>query len=216
MNRIKLWCALLVAWCPVVAQAERLNIVTVGGYMAVSQEAAREIYRQAGPYFKAMGLVLRVEWKHLETNPCAKYHTYFTQTEELFCLNAQGFDKKGVATYFMLPPVVTVNEPYGPQTAWIMGVAFLCGNVGVGNAIEKQFYNGAVGPSRIAHGATLVAHETGHNFCAKHISRKPNLMDPDANAHTEEYGGQLPVLPETIRQVNRGKTKARRSLYASM
>jgi len=216
MRKIKLLCALLLAWCPLVAQAERLNIVTVGGYMAVSQEAAREIYKQAGPYFKAMGLVLRVEWAHLPVNPCEKYHSYFSQTKELLCLQSLGLDKRGVATYFMLPPVVTVDEAYGPQTAWIMGVAFLCGNVGVGNAIESQFYKGVPGPSRIPHDATLIAHETAHMFCARHIDRKPNLLHPNANVFTDVFGGQIPVMPETVRQIKRGKSKARRSLYASV
>jgi len=197
-------------------QAQRLNIVQVGGYLAVSQEAAKEIYRRSAWYFSELGLVLRVRFGSIGSNPCANLHSIFTPSSELHCFDKLGIDRPRTITFFMTPPYVTVEEAYGPQTAWIAGLAFLCGNVAMGNAVEYRLRNGITGPSLLNHDATILAHETSHTLCAKHIDKAENLMHPAANEFTDKYLGRIPVLPETKLQVKRTKIRARKVAYAEL
>jgi len=119
--------------------------------------------------------------------------------------------RKKQITYYMLPPWIIVNEPGGPQTALIGGVAEkICGRVAMGNATPNGLRNGVELETRMPHSAVILSHETGHMLCATHQDHVPNLMHSNANAYTSEYRGILPVLRVTKLQVRRAWVKLRR------
>lgn len=199
--------------------AEGLNIVHVGGYLSLTDEEVTDTYERATYYFKQYGLTFRLKRYSYETNPCAHLHSplLYVAAKELNCLKedaiSKGYVRFRLLTYYMLPPYITVEEAYGPQTAWIAGLAeSICGHVSMGNATRERYYNGEFnGESRIDHSATVLAHEVSHLLCATHQSSKPNLMHPAANNFTTEYRGRLPVLRITKRQVKRRLVQLRRS-----
>lgn len=201
--------------CVPLSLSQELNLVAVPGYRAVSQEQVRELYSLASYYFREVGLNFRINYIDRESNPCEYFHNYTVMGMELDCIKqdatAQGYRRKKVLIYYMLPPWIIVNEPYGPQTALIAGIAEkICGQVAIGNATSVSLRDGVEGDSRIDHSATVLAHEVMHLMCAKHYDHTPNLMHSAANVFTSEYQGRLPVLSATKRQAKRNYAKWRR------
>lgn len=192
-----------------------LNLVAIPGFRAVDDAQLLEIYDRASWYFKQVGIVFRMRYLRRSANPCEYYHNWTVRGLELDCFkqdaSTQGYRRKKLITYYMLPPWIIVNQPYGPQTALIGGIAEkLCGKIAMGNATPNQLKDGIEGESRIDHSATILAHEVGHMLCAEHLDYTPNLMHSNANAYTSEYRGRLPVLSATKRQVKRNYAKWRK------
>ena len=205
----------LLVCVPFFSYAQDLNLVAIPGFRAVDDAQVLEIYDRASWYFKQVGITFRMTYMRRSNNPCEFYHNYVVQLQELECIKedarAQGYRRKKVLTYYMLPPWIIVNEPYGPQTALIGGIAEkICGKVAMGNATSVSLRDGVEGDSRIDHSATVLGHEVGHMLCAEHLDHTPNLMHSAANVFTSEYQGRLPVLPATKRQVKRGYAKWRK------
>lgn len=197
------------------AKAQDLNLVAIPGFRAVDDAQVLEVYDRASWYFRQVGITFRMKLIKRDSNPCSLFHNYVVMGSELECIKqdatAQGYRRKKVLTYYMLPPWIIVNEPGGPQTALIGGIAEkICGQVALGNATPNQLKDGVEGESRIDHSAVVLAHEVLHMLCAKHVDTSPNLMHPDANYYTSEYGGKLPVHWVTQRQVKRWYAKGRK------
>ena len=196
-------------------KAQDLNLVAIPGFRAVDDAQVLEIYDRASYYFRQVGITFRMTYMRRSNNPCEFFHNYVVQLQELECIKedakAQGYRRKKMITYYMLPPWIIVNEPYGPQTALIGGIAEkIGGKVAMGNATSVSLRDGVEGDSRIDHSAVIVFHETAHLMFAKHIDYTPNVMKSDANTHTSEYGGKLPVHWVTQRQVKRWYVKRRK------
>lgn len=202
---------------PFFSYAQDLNLVAIPGFRAVDDAQVLEIYDRASYYFRQVGITFRMKYIQRDSNPCEFFHNYVVQLQELECIKedakAQGYRRKKVLTYYMLPPWIIVNEPYGPQTALIGGIAEkVCGKVAMGNATSVSLRDGVEGDSRIDHSATVLAHEVFHSWpiCAVHQDHTPNLMHSAANVFTSEYQGRLPVLSATKRQVKRAYAKGRK------
>lgn len=196
-------------------EAQELSLVAIPGFREVDDAQVLEIYDRASYYFRQVGITFRMKLIKRDSNPCAYAHNYVVQLMELECFKddakAQGYRRKKVLTYYMLPPWIIVEQAYGPQTALIAGVAEkICGQVAIGNATATSLRDGVEGESRIDHSATVLAHEVMHLMCAKHIDSSPNLMHSAANVFTSEYGGRLPVHAITKRQAKRGYAKFRK------
>lgn len=216
---MKTFIVFFISLLPVYVPSEEpiLNLVAIDGYRAVSSEESMEVYSRASYYFREVGVGFRLKVFNVESNPCWQYHSWMpsVQVKELGCLKEHarqnGLRRKKMLTYYMLPPSISVQNDYGPQTAWIGGLAeWLCGKVAMGNATPTSLRDGVEGESRIDHSATILAHEVGHMLCAEHIDTSPNLMHSSANIYTSEYGGRLPVLNTTKRQIKRGYAKWRK------
>lgn len=192
-----------------------LQLVAIPGYRAVDDIQALQIYGRASYYFKEVGLTFRIRYIKRADNPCWLYHNWTVRGLELDCFKedakVQGYRRKRVLTYYMLPPWIVVNEAFGPQTAWIAGIAeSIGGTLALGNATPNQLENGVEGPPRIDHSAVILAHEVLHLKHAKHVDSSPNLMHSNANFYTTEYNGRLPVHRITKRQVRRWYAKIRK------
>lgn len=192
------------------AFGQELEIIAMDGYLAVNQTEVEDIYMRASRYLSQLGLTLRVKYARLDDNPCLQFHSFWLRTEELKCLAQQLPARPYVVTYWLTPPMVVVNQAYGPQTAWIAGIAEICGHNATGNATARQYVDGTFGAPTYDHSATIMAHEIAHIFCAKHVESSENLMHPDANSFTTKYRGALPVLRITKRQVKRGLISRRK------
>ena len=205
----------IIAWLtlfPHVARTEpRLDIISVDGLFAVSDEQVQTIYADAARYFAQVGITFRVKYLAVDYNPCIYKHSLVSRESELKCFEVFTTRRSKVITYIMTPPFVTVDEAYGPQTAWIAGIAKLCGNLATGNAEEKSLSKGVIGDSRLMESATVMAHEILHTMCATHNNSAPNIMHPEANRFTQQYSGNLPVLEFTKRQVKRWYVKRRKA-----
>lgn len=196
-------------------KAQDLYIVAIPGFRAIDDAQVLEIYDLASYYFRKVGITFRMAYMRRSKNPCEHFHNYVVQHLELECFKqdaiAQGYRRKKVITYYMLSPWIIVNEPHGPQTALIGGLAEkLCGKVAMGNATATSLRDGIEGESRIDHSATILGHEVLHLMCATHQDHTPNLMHSAANVFTSDYQGRLPVLSATKRQVKRWYAKFRR------
>lgn len=205
--------ALLLALAPGVPhhQPLEMNLIAIQGYRAVSKEQVRELYSVASYYFRELGIGFRVNFIDLNDHSCMYYNNFSVMLQELECFKQATVRRKKLITYYVLPPWIIVNEPYGPQTALIGGVAErICGRVAMGNATENGLRDGVELDTRMPHSAVILAHEVNHLLCATHQDHVPNLMHSNANAYTSAYGGILPVLRVTKLQVKRAWVKMRR------
>lgn len=207
---IGLLCFVSSAWA---ADKYQLNVVNVVGPYGVNNYQVKEIYKCAAPYFRKVGVNFRVKYLDMTVNPCSPSHTLQTRAQELNCLSIFASERRKTITYFMTPPFIT-DDNLGGRSAWIAGMAKLCGNVSTGNATPIALHNGYYGQSRLKHSANAMAHEVFHNMCATHVTsdggkRIANLMHPTANDFTWQHGCNLPVFRVTKRQVKRWYAKNR-------
>lgn len=184
-----------------------LNIANVVGMYGVNDYQVQEIYKCAAPYFRKVGINFRVKYSTINDDFCYPSHTLQTRNQELDCLSIRASQRRKTITYFMTPPFIT-EDNLGGRSAWIAGVAKLCGNVSTGNATPIALHNGYYGQPRIKHSANAMAHEVFHNMCAVHLTsdgagRVANLMHPDANSFTWQHGCNLLIFNTTKRQVKR-------------
>lgn len=182
------------------ARAETLRIIQVPGLHAVSDEQVKEIYAKSSYYFRELGLTFRVKYATKKAGPCEKWHWLQYRGKELSCFNRHTSKRKKLITHWMTPPFISLEAPGEPQKAWLAGLAYSCGDVATGNALEANL---ETGEERLNHSAVTLAHEVGHLFCATHQDSSPNLLHSDAMRFVTEYGGILPVLEATKRQVRR-------------
>lgn len=185
------------------AQAQTLRIVEVDGPRMMTHREVEEVYRCAAKYFKKVGITFRVKYAKLKPNACYLFHTLKRRSAELDCLSIFKSDRRKTLNYFLTEPF------FEEQSAWLAGMANLCGNVSTGNGTSRGLINGQVQGSRIAHSGAIMAHEVMHNMCATHYPSSvqepsiPNIMNPAATIFAFDYGCQIPVLNVTKRQVKR-------------
>lgn len=197
------------------AGADELRVVNSGGLYGVSAEDAQAIYKCAAPYFKKVGVTFRMKYYAFDFNPCYEKHSLVSRAEELKCFEPLASNRRRVITYMMTSPFLAVNEQTGARTSYIGGIAKFCGTLSTGNATSNVVTNDVIGASRIQHSATILGHEVMHNLCAHHAPDNTdgpvaNLMHPNANKFTDQYGCNLPVLKVTRQEVKRWYIKNRR------
>jgi hypothetical protein len=196
------------------ARAQTLRIVEVDGPRMMSHREVEQTYRCASKYFKKVGINFRVKYAKLSPNPCYVSHTLRTRSSELNCLSIFSPNRRKTLNYFITEPFFETHSN-GTQTAWIAGLAKLCGNTSTGNGSARSLINGQSSASRIEHSGAIMAHEVMHNMCATHYPSSvqepsiPNIMNPAATIFAADYGCEIPVLRTTKRQVKRWYAKNR-------
>jgi len=195
-------------FCAQLAQAQTLNIVRVEGQRVMSFEETVSTYKCASRYFKKVGINFRVKFFKLTNSPCYLFHSLNKRSSELNCLSIFSSGRRKTLNYFLTEPFFEDNAD-GTQTAWLAGLAKLCGNTSTGNGAARSLINGQSSASRIEHSGAIMAHEVMHNMCATHYPdsvQQPsiaNIMNPAATRFAEIYGCDIPVLRVTKRQVKR-------------
>lgn len=182
------------------AQELRIKVVRVPGVRALKAKEVRKAVRISIRDFlsKATDRPIAVTFAKLQPDPCYSLNTLGTRYDQYKCLRAYtdsvdmgvGYD----VLYMMMPPIID------NKVEWVAGMAWICNNFGVGNAVKKIF-PGAQFADRWGLSVIPFSHEVLHSFGASHISEPPNIMNPDSGYQQSQNPWPLPVLEETREQI---------------
>lgn len=188
-----------------------LRIVSIPGFESLPPQDLPKVVNGAVSYFNRTGIVLRFRIL-FEENPCKEMTGWEAFFYRVLCFDdhtrAEGHSRRfKVLTYYMTPPWLALSR--GQTSVLLAGSAILCGNTGTGNATGLTFPDGR---SSAQNASLILAHETCHMLCCTHQDKSPNMMHPAAQDFIPQYGGKLPVLRITKRQVKRWYVQRRKYL----
>lgn len=204
--------AVVDAWCvPVnmVGVSSNYQQTGVQGSIALSRQLQEKVHRVAVKRLASRGVPVELGWFKAVSDPFPGFRvTNYLEViyDEFSSWYFRANDKRYIANrsiaHILAPPFIVNGKRF------IGGVALQnscrTGGFSYSNATPVN----SSGVNRIPHSINEAMHEILHALGAEHDQSKPNVMDENASLALDKLiiageARQLPILPETLKQLKR-------------